>query len=140
MPLHKEILKVGLAITEADALLLVRKRGGQSYILPGGKPEAGEDERQALFREIDEELGCTLDPDTLVFLGAFSDVAADLENTTVTVKLYAARLVGSPRPRSEIESLAWFRPNLDEGVTIAPSLKNQIVPFLCSNGRLACAR
>jgi 8-oxo-dGTP diphosphatase len=87
MPRTKHIVKIGLAITEANRLLLVRKRGGVSYILPGGKPEAGEDDYQALAREVDEELGCKLDIASLVFLGAFSDVAADMKNTVVTVRL-----------------------------------------------------
>jgi 8-oxo-dGTP pyrophosphatase MutT (NUDIX family) len=45
-----EILKVGLAVTDADRLLVVRKRGAPSYILPGGKPEQGEDDLQAFPR------------------------------------------------------------------------------------------
>jgi 8-oxo-dGTP diphosphatase len=132
----REILKVGLAVTEADRLLVVRKRGAPSYILPGGKPEQGENDIQALRREIEEELGCSFDSNTLVFLGSFSDLAADLPDTTVTVRLYAAELVGAPEPQSEIEALEWFSPELDRDLSLAPSLRNHIVPFLFSNGRL----
>jgi 8-oxo-dGTP diphosphatase len=133
---HQEIVKIGLAVTDENRLLLVRKRGGASYILPGGKPEHGENDYQALVREVEEELGCGIDIDSLVFLGSFSDSAADMQNTTVTVRLYAARLTGSPSPQSEIERLEWFRPNLDNDLSLAPSLQNHIVPFLCLQGRL----
>ncbi|WP_372482676.1 NUDIX hydrolase [Bradyrhizobium ivorense] len=122
-----------------NRLLLVRKRGGQSYILPGGKPEVGEDDRQALIREIDEELGCTIDPESLVFLGSFSDVAADAENAIVVVKLYGADLIGAPAAKSEIECLTWFTPQGGEQVSLAPSIQNHILPFLQSTGRLAIA-
>jgi 8-oxo-dGTP diphosphatase len=136
MSQQREIVKIGLAVTIENRLLLVRKKGGESYILPGGKPELGEDDRQALIREIEEELGCGIDLDTFSYLGSFSDIAADLLNTTVTVRLYTAGLIGSPSPQSEIEKLAWFRPDAESDLSLAPSLQNHIVPFLCSNGRL----
>ena len=132
----REIVKVGLAVTEANCLLLVRKRGGGSYILPGGKPEVGENDRQVLAREIYEELGCSVDFTTAIFLGEFTDKAADMLDTFVTVRLYAAQLLGSPAPKSEIESLAWYRPGVGSEVALAPSLQNKIVPFLCAHGRL----
>jgi 8-oxo-dGTP diphosphatase len=137
---HHEILKVGLAVTDMDRLLVVRKKGGSSYILPGGKPEAGEDDLQALTREIEEELGCQLNRATIVFLGSFSDSAADMVNATVTVRLYAAQLVGDPAPQAEIENLKWFCPNSESSVSLAPSLQNHIVPFLFAQGRLAGRR
>jgi 8-oxo-dGTP diphosphatase len=136
MSTQREIVKIGLAVTDDSRLLLVRKKGGESYILPGGKPELGEDDRQALVREIEEELGCGVDASSIYFLGSFSDVAADLQDTIVTVRLYSAKLTGLPSPQSEIEQLKWFRPDSETDVTLAPSLQNYIVPFLCSHGHL----
>ena len=107
-----------------------------SFILPGGKPEAGENDYEALEREIEEELGCVIDANTLVFLGSFSDCAADMDHTTVTVRLYSAQLLGSPQPRAEIETVKWFQPDGISGVSLAPSLQNHIVPFLCAQGKL----
>jgi len=137
MPDHREILKIGLAVTDADRLLVVKKRGTSSYILPGGKPEEGESDLEALAREIEEELGCQLNPATIVFLGCFSDAAAEMANTVVTVRLYGAQLLGDPAPRSEIENLKWFCPIAENVSSLAPSLQNHIVPFLFAQGRLA---
>ena len=131
-----QILKVGLAVTNDEGLLLVRKRGGVSYILPGGKPEAGENDYDALVREVEEELGCRIEAESLQFLGSFSDAAADLEQVTVTVRLYSARLIGAPCPQAEIVDLEWFRPDGETTLSLAPSLQNHIVPFLCSQGKL----
>lgn len=133
---RREIFKVGVAVTDGGRLLLVRKKGTSSYILPGGKPEIGEDDIEALSREIEEELGCGLEPGTIAFLGSFSDAAADMCNTTVTVRLYEAKLIGKPYPRSEIETVNWYCPSSDISGSLAPSLQNQIVPFLCAQGRL----
>jgi 8-oxo-dGTP diphosphatase len=52
------IHKVGLAVVSGDRLLVVRKRGTGTFILPGGKPEGSEGDLATLAREVDEELGC----------------------------------------------------------------------------------
>jgi 8-oxo-dGTP diphosphatase len=127
----REMTKIGIAIVHGDQLLLVRKRGSATYILPGGKPEQNENDVTALSREIEEELGCRLDTSSLVFLGSFTDKAADAEDTTVTVKLYGGgHLFGNPSPRSEIEEILWFSPEDAQTTELAPSLLNSIVPFL----------
>ena len=39
-------------------VLLVRKRGTDAFMQPGGKRDVGESDVAALVREINEELGC----------------------------------------------------------------------------------
>lgn len=125
----KHILKIGLAVLDGDGVLLVKKRSGPSYILPGGKPEAGESDEQTLVREIDEELGCGLEVASLSFIGSFTDVAADRPDLIVTVRVYTGLLVGIPSPRAEIEAIKAFRCE-DDQAFLAPSLRNHILPFL----------
>jgi 8-oxo-dGTP diphosphatase len=132
----REILKIGLAVVHDGCLLLVRKRGSQCYILPGGKPEPGEDDISALTREINEELGCTVDLHSAFYLGAFRDRAAGFIDAEVVVKLYAGTLVGNPMPQAEIEQLIWFDPFTGTGTELAPSLTNSIVPYLFQGGRV----
>lgn len=131
LPYQRRIFKVGLAVTDGDRLLVVRKKGGYRYILPGGKPEKGEGDLETLSREIFEELGCAIEHNTLEFLGAFTDTAADMSDTTVTVRLYGGRLEGMPSAKAEIETLRWISRGEDDN-SLAPSLKNQILPFLFS--------
>ena len=58
-------------------LLMVRKAGTTSFMLPGGKPEAGETAEETIVREIEEELGLSLSRERLRALGTFSAVAAN---------------------------------------------------------------
>lgn len=134
--MQREITKIGLAVVDANHLLLVRKRASDFYILPGGKPEIGEDDLTALSREISEELGCRVNPSSVAFLGAFSDDAAGIADTTVTIRLYGGSLIGVPSPASEIEELRWFCPQRPEGIKLAPSLVNSIIPFLFEQSHL----
>jgi 8-oxo-dGTP diphosphatase len=127
----REILKIGLAVMDGDRLLLVKKRESKFYILPGGKPEQGESDTETLSREIDEELGCGIAPDRLLFLGTFSDEAAGIPNVRVTIRLYAGALIGTPMPHSEIDSVLWWPRMQHQEPTLAPSLRNSILPFLC---------
>jgi 8-oxo-dGTP diphosphatase len=54
----------------AGRVLLVRKRGTTAFMQPGGKRDSGEDDITALAREVDEELGCRLVPDSIRSLEA----------------------------------------------------------------------
>ena len=130
------IIKVGLAVLEGDKLLLVRKKGSQVFILPGGKPEGSEEEVDTLRREIMEELGCGVSDEGLESLGAFSDIAAGSTKATVTVLLYRGTLVGEATPQSEIEEIRWYSPIDGSTIAVAPSLGNLIVPYLFGAGHL----
>lgn len=129
----REITKIGLAVVDGDRMLLVKKRGSDFLILPGGKPEKNETDAQTLSRELEEELGCRVVSDQLNFLGTFSDEAAGMPGVRVTIRLYAGFLVGTPIPQAEIESVVWWTPTEGERSVLAPSLKNSILPFLNSN-------
>lgn len=128
---QREIFKIGLAVMDGTRVLLVKKKGGFLYILPGGKPEQGEQDIDTLHREIQEELGCSIMARSLKYVGSFEDAAADMKDTTVVVKLYKGRLKGEPSPQSEIETLKWVGDGDDDSL-LAPSLRNQILPFLFS--------
>lgn len=94
-------------------MLNVRKRGTVAFMLPGGKPEAGESAAACAAREVDEELGISLDTRALTLLGVFRTQAANepgfaLEATVFTHGFVAEALAAAPR--AEIEQVEWIDP------------------------------
>ena len=61
-----EIIARGVCVQEGN-ILLCRAKGGATTYLPGGHVEFGETGRQALVREVKEEMG--VDAETGAFLG-----------------------------------------------------------------------
>ena len=92
----------------AGRVLLVRKRGTTAFMQPGGKRDSGEDDVTALAREIDEELGCRLVPDSIRALGQFDAVSANEPGFRVRAALYQIDVTGEIAPKAEIEAMVWI--------------------------------
>jgi len=101
--------KLALVRIEEGRLLCARSRGKSAFFLPGGKREAGESDAAALCREIEEELGVRIRPETMRLLRVFEAAAhGQPEGVLVRLTCYAADFDGEPRPAAEIEELAWL--------------------------------
>ncbi|ACG78094.1 MutT/nudix family protein [Phenylobacterium zucineum HLK1] len=119
---------VGAVVRDgAGRLLVVRKRGTQRFMLPGGKPEPGEDDLAALARELAEELGVSLL--SARPLGVFEAPAANEPGRTVRSRPYAAEIEGEPACAAEIEDLRWIDPQAPD-VLLAPVLEREILPAI----------
>ena len=92
-------------------MLMVRKRGTAAFMLPGGKPGAGEPAVEVLDREIQEELDCGLDRVGCRSLGTFRARAANEPGFTVEAELFAVSLRGEPKPSGEIDAMLWVDPD-----------------------------
>jgi 8-oxo-dGTP diphosphatase len=123
--------KVGLALLREGKLLLARSRSDTVFQIPGGKVDAQDaSDLAALIREIDEELGVALIPDSAVFLGLFCAPAAGKKIRMVNVKLYRAEVTGTPKPCSEIEELRWIDLSDNQVTPMSEVVRAQILPFL----------
>lgn len=104
-------------------LLTVRKRGTDTFMLPGGKPEAGESARDCAVREISEEIGVDLRPDELIDLGEWITPAANEPDTDVHAAVYSYRPeIDVAEPRAEIEASRWIDPRGPVARDYAPLL------------------
>ena len=103
---------VAAAITLEDGRILLQKRAPGTrhaglWEFPGGKIEAGETPENALIREIEEELGLSLDSRRLAFAGSAEEGAAG-DFPPIVMTLYkVAEWSGEPRARHGQE-WGWF--------------------------------
>lgn len=119
---------------------MVRKKGTTSFMLPGGKIEAGEKPKAAAIREISEELRLDLDVDRIEKLGKWTTEAVNEPDTEVTgtVFLYHGTPAGldaeNPKFFEEIEEAQWFPigklPKDTPERSFAPLTRNFVIPDL----------
>lgn len=114
-------------------LLIVRKRGTEKFIQPGGKPEPGESDHQTAVREVKEEIGLDLDPSKLELVGIYMQEAANEADHSIEGHLfeYMEPLTEESHPAAEIEELRWL--DFSEGTelpdTLAPLIRNVVLPM-----------
>jgi ADP-ribose pyrophosphatase YjhB (NUDIX family) len=131
------IRKVGAIILDADRRLLVAQKvvaGRGVFLIPGGKPEPGETERDALARELREELSVRLIAATE--FGRYVERSA-FEDGDLHLAVYLATVAGDPRPTGEITALAWIgRGPREAGIAVGSALENGVIPDLVARGLL----
>ncbi|WP_231442700.1 NUDIX hydrolase [Brevibacterium zhoupengii] len=127
-------------------ILMVRKEGTTSFMLPGGKPETGESAEATIIREISEELGLTLETDRLSPLGTFAAEAANEADHRVIGDVFcyeglpAELNVDGINHLAEIAEAAWFpydpMPADTSERQFAPLTRLQVIPALNEQGLL----
>ncbi|WP_282503975.1 GNAT family N-acetyltransferase [Streptomyces rhizoryzae] len=116
-------------------LLSVRTRGNDTFYLPGGKYEPGETAREALSRELSEELGLRIPAGELTEAFVVHDVAHGKNGR----RLHMTCFTGGPQeidpaPGREIAEYAWFD-RAESRVRCAPAHR-QVVDRLVAEGRM----
>lgn len=116
-----------------DNILLVRKRNTDTFIQPGGKPEAGEETLDTAHRELLEETGLDLSTDRFKYIGSFTAPAANEPGFEIIAECVRVRLrtgEGSKvRADSEIAELNWFTPTQAATIKAAPLFQDIILPL-----------
>jgi len=125
-----------LIADERGHVLLVRKRGTDAFMQPGGKYEPGENAREALVRELSEELGITASTSDLDYLGYFEADAANEAGHVVEAEVFRLALTGAMTPTgglvplAEIDELIWHDIANPGDVIVAPLSVDRIFPLL----------
>lgn len=122
-------IAAALLIEPNGQTLLVRKRGTQAFMQPGGKIDAGEQPAEALARELHEELGLNIEPSDAVYLGNFSAPAVNEPGYTVEADLFQVTIDEPVSPAAEIEEVRWIDPATDGDLILAPLTRGLILPF-----------
>lgn len=116
---------VSAAVLIEDGKVLLSKRKSGTHLeglweFPGGKVEAGEDPRDALARELEEELGIRAS------VGEIVDVTFhrydDADKVVLLLFFEATRAPGSPEPRAvDVAEVGWFGPASLDPATFPPA-------------------
>ena len=114
---RRQLLVVAALIEQEGRVLVAQRRADQSQPLawefPGGKVEPGESPSQALVREIQEELACSIEVGAVVDVVFFAYDAFDLimpvYRATIRAGVPVARQVAAVAwvARAELASLAF---------------------------------
>lgn len=132
--------KIGLLILSKDKTkFLVCEKDKHNvtddYIMPGGQMNETTVE-ECLRNEIKEELDCAVDFKTLTFIDEFTDAAAGQPEREVTIELYQADIIGTPKPSSEIKYIHWIGREDAANDRVSPIVRNKIIPGLVERGIL----
>jgi 8-oxo-dGTP diphosphatase len=117
------LVAAGVLIERGRVLLTQRKRGTHlegSWELPGGKVHAGEDPREALRRELREELGID------VLVGDIVDVTfhhyEEADKAVLLLFFEVTRYSTSPDPRAlDVAAFEWAGPEALDPVRFPPA-------------------
>ncbi|WP_238556325.1 NUDIX domain-containing protein [Dietzia sp. UCD-THP] len=100
-----------VVVTRPDgAVVTVRKKGTDRFMLPGGKWEPGEAPLDCAVRELGEELGVTLAPERLTPLGRFDTATANEPGFRLISEVFAVETDLPVEPRAEIAEARWLTP------------------------------
>ncbi len=123
-----EVEKCAAILVRAGRLLVVRKRGTDILISPGGKIEPGESRIDCLRRELNEELG--VKPTRAEFFGSFRKPSA-FEPGDVLVHAFLCEVSGEVSALGEIEEIAWVAgPETNPNARIGSVFTDFVIPAL----------
>lgn len=115
----KQIVVTAAVIEKEGRLFMAQRRPqdseGGKWEFPGGKIEWGEEPRQSLCRELQEELGIRAE------VGPLLDVISEVKGNMHLILLYfACRIIeGEPKP-IECQAVSWWAPDDIDGLAKPP--------------------
>lgn len=122
------VTAAGIIFNAEGKVLLLKHlfRAGSGWGIPGGFLEAGEDARDALHRELREEIGLELQNERLFAVRTFKR-----QNQIEVV--FVAKALGASKPMSiEVERAVWFSGDeLPEGL---PSDQKKLIESVLRDG------
>jgi len=99
----------GLLVIKERKLLLAFSKNKQCFYLPGGKVDAGESEKEALCREIMEELNVAMTTEELEYYTHISAPAfGEKSGVIMEQDCYFVRRDIDPQPSAEIGAIRFF--------------------------------
>lgn len=118
--MKKELDVVAALIKKGDKFLLCQRKEDDRYAnlweFPGGTVEEDEDLKEAIKREIDEELGLNIEPNNLI-----TTISDEDEDLIIKVFLFACTIKKGLPKAIECKDFGFFSSLEVEGLGLAPA-------------------
>jgi 8-oxo-dGTP diphosphatase len=126
-----DIYKAAGIIIQNRKLLFERSVGKPAFIAPGGRMEPGETPKQALVRELKEEVSIDVDEKDLEHLGLFTAEAANHPGQQVHMHVFTVKnWRGDIRPSAEVEEIRWLTSDSPGDIQVGSIFAHEIMPRL----------
>jgi 8-oxo-dGTP diphosphatase len=132
-----DIHKAAGIIIQDGKELLVRSKGKEHFVEPGGKLIEGETAKQALIRELKEELDIDTTEDDFEEFGTFYAAAAGQEDKFLRLDVFwVHNWRGERKLCSEIEEERWIGAIIPPDIKVGSIFEHEIFPKLKDQGKL----
>ncbi|MCG4258439.1 NUDIX hydrolase [Acetobacter senegalensis] len=122
-------IATALIMNPHGKILLVRKAGTTAFMQAGGKLDAGETARQAVVRELKEELSLQIEAESIDHIGSFRAPAANEPGWDVVADCFYVPCSTEVSPEAEIEEVLWIDPLSPPDIELAPLTRDHILPL-----------
>lgn len=124
-----DIYKAAGIIIKDRKLLMTKK--GDRFISPGGKIEKGETAKQALVRELLEEVSLTVSETDLEDFGTFEAIADDTSGCKIRMEVFVVKdWNGEVSPASEILEFCWVNSTNQNQYKLGSIFEHNVMPLL----------
>jgi mutator protein MutT len=130
-----DILKASGIIIKDRKLLVEKSVGKEFFIHLGGKIEPGETAKQALVRELKEEVSIDVSQDDLELFDQNSAPAANSPEVNVHMDVFLVkRWSGEIIPDNEVEELRWITSDVPKDIKLGSIMEHETIPKLKAAG------
>lgn len=126
-----DIYKSAGIIIKERRLLVEKDLDKDYFISPGGKLENGEGPKEALIRELNEELKIVVDKNDLTNFGHFDAPASSQEFRTVHMDVFVVtNYSGKIQKGHKVEKLIWLTSKIPKNIKVGSIFKQEVIPKL----------
>lgn len=129
--MNYDIYKIGGILIKDKKLLVSRSKNKDIFIAPGGKVEKDELPKNALIRELKEELQIDIKKDNLKEFGTFYAPAAGNESSMLRMDVFIVEdWTGEIVPSREVEEIRWIDSNYPKKMKVGSIFEHKVIPKL----------